>query len=128
MGHAKEAIVGYPRDTMNVYQWKEVRLNLPNSEEYYPTLSCVAKMWEDGRVDAYLFSYMDDLRPMGPDAEASRGGAQENPPAFATIWEYKMLLKRGEKFTGLQVLGQGLWCTQSKSWCLGRSGGRSSGC
>jgi hypothetical protein len=29
MGHAKEMIMGDPNDEQNVYQWKEVRLNLP---------------------------------------------------------------------------------------------------
>jgi hypothetical protein len=29
MGHSKEIIMGDPTDEQNVYQWKEVRLNLP---------------------------------------------------------------------------------------------------
>jgi hypothetical protein len=33
MGHAKEFIMGYPNDEQNVYQWKEVRLNLPGSSD-----------------------------------------------------------------------------------------------
>jgi hypothetical protein len=29
MGHAKEMIMGDPNDFSNLFQWKEVRLNLP---------------------------------------------------------------------------------------------------
>jgi hypothetical protein len=80
MGHAKEFIMGYTNDEQNVYQRKEVRLNLPGSSDYDPSLAWVAKMREDGRVAADLFIYMDDLRPMGMDANecwrASRKAAR----------------------------------------------------
>jgi hypothetical protein len=69
MGHAKEMIMGDPNDCSDVFQWKEVRLNLPGVEDYDPSLSWVSKIREDGRVAADLFIYMDDLRPTGPDAE-----------------------------------------------------------
>jgi hypothetical protein len=69
MGHAKEFIMGDPNDEENVYQWKEVLLNLSGSSDYDPSLAWVANVREDGRVAAYLFIYMDDLRPTGPDAE-----------------------------------------------------------
>jgi hypothetical protein len=69
IGHAKEMIMGDPNDCSNVFQWKEVRLNLPGVEDYDPSLSWVAKIREDGRAAADLFIYMDDLGPTGPDAE-----------------------------------------------------------
>jgi hypothetical protein len=69
MGHAKEQILGDPRDSSNVFQWEEVRLNLPGMAEYEPSKAWVAKVREDGRVAADLFIYMDDFRPTGPDAE-----------------------------------------------------------
>jgi hypothetical protein len=69
MGHAKEFIIGDPNDEQNVYQWKEVRLNIPGSSDYDPSLTWVAKVREDRRVAAYLFIYMDDLRPTVSDAE-----------------------------------------------------------
>jgi hypothetical protein len=69
MGHAKEMIIGDPNDCLNVFQWKEVRLNLPGVEEYDPSLSWVVNIREDGRVAADMFVYMDDLRPTGLDAE-----------------------------------------------------------
>jgi hypothetical protein len=69
MGHAKEQILGDPKDASNVFQWEEVRLNLPGMSEYDPSKAWVAKLREDGRVVADLFIYMDDFRPTGPDAE-----------------------------------------------------------
>jgi hypothetical protein len=57
--------MGDPNDEQNVYQCKEVRLNL----DYDPSLAWVAKVREDGCVTDDLFIYMDDFRPMGPDAE-----------------------------------------------------------
>jgi hypothetical protein len=79
MGHAKEMITGDPHDCLNVFQWKEVQLNLPGVEDYDPPLSWVADIREDGRVAADLLIYMDDLRPTGSDAEeywrATRKGA-----------------------------------------------------
>jgi hypothetical protein len=69
MGHAKEQILGDPKDASNVFQWKEVRLKLPAIAEYDPSNAWVANVREDGRVEADLFIYMDDFRPTGPDAE-----------------------------------------------------------
>jgi hypothetical protein len=76
-GHAKEMIMSNPNDCLNVFQWKEVRLNFPGVEEYYPYLSWVANIIEDGRVAADLFIYMDDLRPMGPATEECRRPARK---------------------------------------------------
>jgi hypothetical protein len=47
MGHTNEVIMGDPNDAFNVYQWKEVRLNLPGSLDYDPSLSWVAMVLED---------------------------------------------------------------------------------
>jgi hypothetical protein len=69
MGHAKDAIMGDPQACLNVFQWKELHLNLPGAEEYGPSLSWAAKVREDGRVTADLFIYVDDMRPTGPDTE-----------------------------------------------------------
>jgi hypothetical protein len=69
MGHAKEFIMGDPNYEQNVYQWKEVRLNLPGSSDYDPSLAWVAKVREDGLVAEDLFIYMDDLSPTGTDIE-----------------------------------------------------------
>jgi hypothetical protein len=69
MVHAKEFIMGDTNDEQNDYQWKEVRLNLPGSSDYDPSLAWVAKVREDGLVAVDLSIYMDDLRPTGPDTE-----------------------------------------------------------
>jgi hypothetical protein len=69
MSHAKELIMGESNDEQNVYQWKEVRLNLPGFPEYDPSLAWAANVREDSRVAAYFFIYMDDLRPTGPDTK-----------------------------------------------------------
>jgi hypothetical protein len=69
MGHAKEQILGDPKDVTNVFQWMEVRLNLPGMAEYDPSKAWVAKVREDGIVTADLFIYMEDFRPTGPDAK-----------------------------------------------------------
>jgi hypothetical protein len=67
MGHANEMIMGDPNDVSNVFKWKEVRLNLPGTSAYDPSMAWVAKVREDGRVAAYLFIYMDDFCPTGPN-------------------------------------------------------------
>jgi hypothetical protein len=67
--HANEMIMGDPNDEKNAYQWREVWLNFPGSPYYDPSMAWVAKVRADGRFVAYLFIYMDDFRPTGPDAE-----------------------------------------------------------
>jgi hypothetical protein len=61
MGHAKEQILGDPKYSLNIFQWEEVRLNLPGMAECDPSKVWVAKVREDGRVAADLFIYMDGL-------------------------------------------------------------------
>jgi hypothetical protein len=56
-------------DSLNVFQWEEVRPNLTGRAEYDPSKAWVAKVREDGRVAADLFIYVDDFRLTGPDAE-----------------------------------------------------------
>jgi hypothetical protein len=48
MGHTKKMNMGDTNDEQNVYQWREVRLNLPGSPDYDPSLAWVAKVREDG--------------------------------------------------------------------------------
>jgi hypothetical protein len=67
MGHAKEKIMGDPNDVSNFFKWKEVRLNLPGTPEYDPSMEWLAKVRENGWVAADLFIYMDDFRPTGPN-------------------------------------------------------------
>jgi hypothetical protein len=44
MGHAKEMIMGDTNEEHNVYQWREVWLNLPGSPDCDTSLAWVSKM------------------------------------------------------------------------------------
>jgi hypothetical protein len=78
-------IMGDPNDDQNVYQWREVRLNLPGSPDYDPSLAWAAKVREDSRIAADLFIYMDGFRPTEPDAKEC-WRAPRRPPTFANTW------------------------------------------
>jgi hypothetical protein len=39
MGHAKKRIMGEPNDMSNVLKWKEIRLNLPGTPAYDPSMA-----------------------------------------------------------------------------------------
>jgi hypothetical protein len=59
---AKEVILGDRRDEKNVFWWDEVRMNLPGSEKYDPSLPWVSKIrLNDGCIAADLFIYVDDV-------------------------------------------------------------------
>jgi len=64
---AKEHILGDRRDRDNAYRWDKVRMNLPGSRSYDPTLPWVSKIRiEDGSIACDLFIYVDDGRVTGP--------------------------------------------------------------
>ena len=54
---------------LNPFQWKSVRLNLPGSPGYDPSLSWVSKLREDGRIACDIFTFVDDERVVGPTRE-----------------------------------------------------------
>jgi hypothetical protein len=64
---AKEVILGEWLDATNLFRWDKVRMNLPGSTDYDPSLPWVSKIWlEDGRIAADLFIYVDhDVRITG---------------------------------------------------------------
>jgi hypothetical protein len=63
---AKEYILGDRKDPNNVFRWDVVRMNLPGSKEYDPTLPWVSKIrLDDGKIAADLFLYVDDGRLTG---------------------------------------------------------------
>ena len=69
----KEVILGDRQDSENVFRWDAVRMNLPGSETYDPTLPWVSKIrLDDGRIAADLFIYVDDVRLTGSSAEECR--------------------------------------------------------
>jgi hypothetical protein len=69
MEHAKELILVDPTDSQNLFIWERVRLNMPGALGYDPTMSWVSKVREDWRVAAYLYIYMDEMRPTAPSEE-----------------------------------------------------------
>ena len=76
---AEEVIRGDPKDPANVFRWDHVRLNLPGSPNYDPSLPWVSKVkvLKDGSVEVAtdLFKFVDDLRPTGASkAECWRAG------------------------------------------------------
>ena len=66
---AEETIRGNRHDPSNVFSWDFVRLNLPGSKDYDPSLPWVSKvkLTEDALLEiaADLFTFVDDLRPTG---------------------------------------------------------------
>jgi hypothetical protein len=69
----KEVILGNRRDPNNVFRWDEIRMNLPGSATYDPSLPWVSKIrLEDGRIAADLFIYVDDVRLTGSTSKECR--------------------------------------------------------
>jgi hypothetical protein len=67
---AKEVMMGDHLDDKNVFNWAEVRMNLPGSVLYDPRVQWVSKARkEDERVDAGLFIYIDGFRPTAPSEQ-----------------------------------------------------------
>jgi hypothetical protein len=62
---AEDVIRGNPNDPNNVFRWNNVRLNLPGSPEYDPTLPWTYKVRKDGTPACDFFFYVDDNRTTG---------------------------------------------------------------
>ena len=54
---------------LNPFQWETVKLNLPGSRDYDPCVLWITKRRKDGRVACNVFTFVDDERVTGPDAE-----------------------------------------------------------
>jgi hypothetical protein len=60
---AKEIIRGDRHDQSNAFRWDKVRMNLPGSKEYDPSLPWVSKIRvSDGKMAVDLFIYVDNAR------------------------------------------------------------------
>jgi hypothetical protein len=67
---AEEFVKGNRRDTSNPFQWDEIRLNLPDSPDYDPSLPRVLKWVSSGKwIACDLVVFIDDLRGSGPTVE-----------------------------------------------------------
>ena len=64
---AREVALGDRLDENNAFRWKLVKLNLPGSREYDPSIPWVAKFRSDGTLAADLFMYVDDGRVTAPN-------------------------------------------------------------
>jgi hypothetical protein len=69
MGRDEELILGDTTYYHNVFIWERVRVNLPGALDYDPTMSWVSNVREYGRMAAYLFIYVDELRHTIPCVE-----------------------------------------------------------
>lgn len=63
---AEEICKGDRHDPSNPFQWKAVRLNLPGSPGYDPSITWVSKLRDDGRIACDIFTFVDDERVTGP--------------------------------------------------------------
>jgi hypothetical protein len=69
----KEVILGDRLDPNNVFRWDKIRMNLPGSKTYDPSLPWVSKVrLSDGRIAADLYIYVDDVRLTGSSAKECR--------------------------------------------------------
>ena len=67
---AKQVALGDRMDRKNAFRWDAVRLNLPGTESYDPSLPWVSKIrLDDGQIAADLFIYVDDGRITAPSKE-----------------------------------------------------------
>ena len=63
---AEQIILGNPSNKHNPFRWDEVRVNLPGSDNYDPSLPWISKIRaSDGCIAADVFIYVDDLRITG---------------------------------------------------------------
>jgi hypothetical protein len=77
---AEEVIRGNRTDPSNPFHWEKVRLNLPGSAAYEPTISWICKIRADGLVACELFTFVDDER----EGEAVRGGLADTEMFLST--------------------------------------------
>ena len=82
---ADEVIKGDPGNLVNVFRWTRVRLNLPGSERYDPSLPWVSKVRDDDTLAADLFIYIDDLHPTGPTEEETWWASQRTSSVLAWL-------------------------------------------
>ena len=66
MGVVQGVIMGDRLCIKNIFRWDFVRMNLPGSDAYDPSLPWVSKVRaDDGRIASDLFTFVDDGRPTG---------------------------------------------------------------
>jgi hypothetical protein len=87
--YAEELVVGNHEDPSNPLHWATVRLNLPGSDTYTPSLPWVTRLKWGGTPANAFKRYVDDLRTLGLSNEE--------------CWLVGHLLATGFAYLGLQV-------------------------
>jgi hypothetical protein len=67
--YAEALVVSDPRDQTNPFHWQTVRLNLPGSDTYTPSLPWVSRLTATGDPAGTFSRYVDDLRTIGASEE-----------------------------------------------------------
>ena len=68
----EEVIRGDRRDSSNAFQWEYVKLNLPGTRSYDPSLPWITKRRNDGTLASDLVDFVDDERIVGHGSERAR--------------------------------------------------------
>ena len=84
----KRIVFGCRFDDSNIFQWAEVRLNLPGNENYDPSKPWISKVRKDGRIAVDVHTYVDDLRETAPTKEEA--------------WLAASAMAKGSAYFGLQ--------------------------
>lgn len=80
----EEVIRGDRRDPSNAFQWDHVKLNLPGTKDYDPSISWITKRRKDGTLASDLVDFVDDERIVG----CGRERTQEAGHAVSTRESY----------------------------------------
>ena len=60
--HAEEFLLGDPSDVDNPFQVHSVKLNMPGTDEYDPTIPWFSSLRQDGELATVLATFVDDER------------------------------------------------------------------
>jgi hypothetical protein len=91
-GDRRQSKVGGDGRELNPFQWETVKLNLPGSRGYDPCVSWITKRRKDGRIACDVFTFVDDKRVTGPDAELT--------------WQASHTLASTQSYLGIQDAGR----------------------
>ena len=101
---AEEVIIGDRHDAANPFQWSRVRLNLPGSRDYDPSVSWISKIRADDMMACVLFTFVDDERIVGATKELA--------------WQASHRRMQIQSYIGIQDAARkvGLCLQQPRAW------------
>ena len=87
-----------------LFQWSRVRLNLPGSRDYDPSVSWISKIRADDMMACVLFTFVDDERIVGATKELA--------------WQASHRLTQIQSYLGIQDAARkvGLCLQQPRAW------------